>query len=101
MRVLKPGGWLLLPGSTMEPGADGDIARWQVHLSGGTLLPEDERARVVAEAGFMSPTRLNSPAGDSTHPGRPSPASAPGAGGDHRSSALTPGEPRPIHNSRT
>ena len=31
-RALKPGGWLLLPGSTMEPGADGDIARWQVHL---------------------------------------------------------------------
>lgn len=62
-RALKPGGWLLLPGSTMEPGADGDIARWQVHLSGGTLLAEDERARVVAEAGFLSPTRLNSPPG--------------------------------------
>jgi hypothetical protein len=51
-RALKLGGWLLLPGSTMEPGADGDIARWQMHLSGGTLLPEDERARVVAEAGL-------------------------------------------------
>jgi SAM-dependent methyltransferase len=62
-RALKPGGWLLLPGSTMEPGASGDIARWQVHLSGGTLLGEDERARLVEEAGFGSPVRLGTPPG--------------------------------------
>ena len=62
-RALKPGGWLLLPGSTMEPGADGDIARWQVHLSGGTLLTDDERARMLDEAGFTSSVRLDTPPG--------------------------------------
>lgn len=62
-RALKPGGWLLLPGSTMEPGAGGDIARWQVHLSGGTLLSEDERARVVKDVGFGPPVPINSPPG--------------------------------------
>ncbi len=62
-RALKPGGWLLLPGSTMEPGADGDIARWQVHLAGGTLLAEDERARMLEGAGFTSPVRLDTPPG--------------------------------------
>jgi hypothetical protein len=54
---------MLLPGSTMEPGADGDVARWQVHLSGGTLLAEDERARMLEEAGFTSPARLDAPPG--------------------------------------
>jgi predicted O-methyltransferase YrrM len=62
-RALKPGGWLILPGSTMEPGARGDIARWQVHLSGGTLLTEDERVRAVTDAGFESPVPLESPPG--------------------------------------
>jgi SAM-dependent methyltransferase len=62
-RALKPGGWLLLPGSTMEPGAGGDVARWQVHLAGGSLLTDEERARVVDEAGFTSPTRLDGPPG--------------------------------------
>lgn len=62
-RALKPGGWLLLPGSTMEPGASGDIARWQVHLTGGTLLTEDERARLVEDTGFSSPVNLNTPPG--------------------------------------
>ena len=62
-RALKPGGWLLLPGSTMEPGAGGDVARWQVHLWGGTLLSEDERVRMVEEAGFDSPVAINSPPG--------------------------------------
>lgn len=62
-RALKPGGWLLLPGSTMEPGADGDIARWQVHLAGGTLLAEDERARMLEGSGFTSPVRLDTPPG--------------------------------------
>ncbi|HEX2698761.1 MAG TPA: class I SAM-dependent methyltransferase [Acidimicrobiales bacterium] len=62
-RALKPGGWLLLPGSTMEPGAGGDIARWQVHLTGGTLLAEDERARVVEETGFTSSVHLDTPPG--------------------------------------
>jgi hypothetical protein len=62
-RALKPGGWLLLPGSTMEPGADGDIARWQVHLAGGTLLADDERQRMLDKAGFTSPVRLDTPPG--------------------------------------
>jgi hypothetical protein len=47
----------------MEPGADGDIARWQVHLAGGTLLTEDERARMLEGAGFTSPVRLDTPPG--------------------------------------
>ena len=64
-RALKPGGWLLLSGSTMEPGADGDIVRWQVHLSGGTLLVEDEGARMLEGAGFTSPVRLDTPPGPS------------------------------------
>ena len=62
-RALKPGGWLVLPRSTMEPGASGDIAHWQVHLSGGTLLDEAERARLVEEAGFGSPVQLGTPPG--------------------------------------
>ena len=62
-RALRPGGWLVLPSSTMEPGASGDIARWQVHLSGGTLLGEPERARLVEEAGFGSEVRLGTPPG--------------------------------------
>jgi len=62
-RALKPGGWLLLPGSTMEPGARGEVARWQVHLSGGTLLSDDERARVVQDVGFSPPVPINSPPG--------------------------------------
>jgi SAM-dependent methyltransferase len=62
-RALKPGGWLLLPGSTMEVGAGGDIARWQVHLSGGTLLSDEERGRMVEAAGFSSPVALETPPG--------------------------------------
>jgi hypothetical protein len=62
-RALKPGGWLLLPGSTMEPGSAGDVARWQVYLAGGTLLTDEERTRVVEAAGFTSQTRLDAPPG--------------------------------------
>ena len=62
-RALKPGGWLLLPGSTLEPRRRRRCRRWQVHLAGGTLLTDDERARVVEEAGFTSPVRLDGPPG--------------------------------------
>jgi SAM-dependent methyltransferase len=63
LRALRPGGWLLLPGSTFETGASGDIARWQAHLAGGTLLSAAERAEWLAEAGFGSPTSLTTPPG--------------------------------------
>ena len=43
LRALRPGGWLLLPGSTFQPGAKDEIARWQVHLTGGTMLSDGER----------------------------------------------------------
>jgi hypothetical protein len=62
-RALKPGGWLLLPGSTLEPSAGEDVQRWQVHLAGGTLLSDNERARLVEHAGFTSPVRLDGPPG--------------------------------------
>lgn len=62
-RALKPGGWLLLPGSTMEPGAGGDIARWQVHLAGGTLLSQLEREHMVQQVGFSEPVSLHTPPG--------------------------------------
>lgn len=62
-RALKPGGWLLLPGATMEPGASGEIARWQVHLSGGTLVSDEERVRMVEDAGFDPPVPVHSPPG--------------------------------------
>jgi len=62
-RALNPGGWLLLPGSTMEPGSGGDVARWQVHLAGGTLLTDDERTSLLEDSGFTSLTRLDAPPG--------------------------------------
>jgi SAM-dependent methyltransferase len=62
-RALKAGGWLIIPGSTLEPSAGGDVQRWQVHLTGGTLLSDRERARVVEQAGFTSPQRLDAPPG--------------------------------------
>ncbi|MFN2608772.1 MAG: cyclopropane-fatty-acyl-phospholipid synthase family protein [Acidimicrobiales bacterium] len=65
-RALKPGGWLLLPGSTLEPSVGGDVQTWHVHLTGGTLLSDDERARVVEHAGFTSPVRLDGPPGAPT-----------------------------------
>ena len=37
LRALRPGGWLLVPGSTFQPGAKDEIARWQVHLAGGRV----------------------------------------------------------------
>ena len=63
LRALRPGGWLLLPASTFEPGASGEIARWQVHLIGGTLLSDHERTELLRAAGFESPTPLSTPPG--------------------------------------
>ena len=62
-RALRPGGWLIIPGSTLEPSAGGDVQRWQVQLTGGTLFSDSERARVVERAGFTSPQRLDAPPG--------------------------------------
>ena len=63
LRALRPGGWLLLPGSTFQPGAKDEIARWQVHLTGGTMLSDGERGELLQAAGFESPTPLNTPPG--------------------------------------
>jgi SAM-dependent methyltransferase len=63
LRALRPGGWLLLPAGAVEPGASGEIARWQVHLFGGTLLSGDERTELLRAAGFESPTPLSTPPG--------------------------------------
>lgn len=63
LRALRPGGWLLLPGSTFEPGATGEIARWQVHLAGGALLSDGERGELLQAVGFGSPTPLKMPPG--------------------------------------
>ena len=63
LRALRPGGWLLLPAAAVEPGASGEIARWQVHLFGGTLLSDDERTELLRAAGFESPTPLSTPPG--------------------------------------
>ena len=61
LRALRPGGWLLLPGSTFEPGTNGEIARWQVHMTGGTMLSDGERGELLQAAGFESPTPLDTP----------------------------------------
>jgi hypothetical protein len=63
LRALRPGGWLLLPGSTVEPGPSGEIARWQAHLAGGTSLSATERAALLNEVGFVSATPLTMPPG--------------------------------------
>lgn len=63
LRALRPGGWLLLPAAAVEPGASGEIARWQVHVFGGTLLSSDERAELLQAAGFEPPIPLRTPAG--------------------------------------
>ena len=63
LRALRPGGWLLLPAGALEPGARGEIARWQVHLFGGTLLSGHERTELLRTAGFESPTPLSTPPG--------------------------------------
>ena len=63
LRALRPGGWLLLPAAAVEPGASGEIARWQVHLFGGTLLSDHERTELLRAAGFESPTPLSTPPG--------------------------------------
>ena len=63
LRALRPGGWLLVPGSTFEPGASREIARWQVHLTGGTMLSDGERGESLQAAGFESPTPLSTPPG--------------------------------------
>jgi SAM-dependent methyltransferase len=52
LRALRPGGWLLLPAGTVEPGASGAIADWQVHLFGGTLLSGRERTELLGAAGL-------------------------------------------------
>ena len=63
LRALRPGGWLLLPAAAVEPGASGEIARWQVHMFGGTLLSDHERTELLRAAGFESPTPLSTPPG--------------------------------------
>jgi SAM-dependent methyltransferase len=63
LRALRPGGWLLLPAAAIEPGASGEIVRWQVHLFGGTLLSDHERTELLRAAGFESPTPLSTPPG--------------------------------------
>jgi SAM-dependent methyltransferase len=63
LRALRPGGWLLLPVGAAEPGASGEIARWQVHLSGGTLLSDHERTELLRTAGFEPPAPLSTPPG--------------------------------------
>jgi SAM-dependent methyltransferase len=63
LRALRPGGWLLLPAAAIEPGASGEIARWQVHLFGGTLLTDRERTELLRAAGFESPIPLSTPSG--------------------------------------
>jgi len=63
LRALRPGGWLLLPAAAIEPGASGEIARWQVHVFGGTLLSDHERTELLGAAGFESPIPLSTPPG--------------------------------------
>jgi len=63
LRALRPGGWLLLPAAAVEPGASGEIARWQVHVFGGTLLSDHERTELLRAAGFESPIPLSTPPG--------------------------------------
>jgi SAM-dependent methyltransferase len=63
LRALRPGGWLLMPAGAVEPGASGEIARWQVHLFGGTLLSDHERTELLQAAGFESPAPLSTPPG--------------------------------------
>jgi SAM-dependent methyltransferase len=63
LRALRPGGWLLLPAAAVEPGASGEIARWQVHVFGGTLLSDHERTDLLRTAGFVSPLPLSTPPG--------------------------------------
>jgi SAM-dependent methyltransferase len=63
LRALRPGGWLLLPAAAVEPGASGEIARWQVHVFGGTLLSDHERTELLRAAGFESPAPLSTPPG--------------------------------------
>jgi len=63
LRALRPGGWLLLPAAAVEPGASGEIARWQVHVFGGTLLSDHERTELLRAAGFASPIPLSTPPG--------------------------------------
>src|SRR5215472_4190580 len=63
LRALRPGGWLLLPAAAVEPGASGEIARWQVNVFGGTLLSDHERTELLRAAGFESPIPLSTPPG--------------------------------------
>src|SRR5215471_14823180 len=56
-------GWLLLPAAAVEPGASGEIARWQVHVFGDTLLSDHERTELLRAAGFESPIPLSTPPG--------------------------------------
>ena len=63
MNALKPGGWLVLPGSVYESGTSGEIARWQTHLAGGTVLTEAERANLLHTAGLDTLTQLPVPPG--------------------------------------
>jgi hypothetical protein len=63
LRALRPGGWLLLPAAAVEPGAGGEIARWQVHVFGGTLLSDHERTELLRAAGFESPAPVSTPPG--------------------------------------
>lgn len=63
LRALRPGGWLLLPAAAVEPGARGEIARWQVHVFGGTVLSDHERAELLRAAGFESPIPVSTPPG--------------------------------------
>lgn len=62
-RALEPGGWLLLPGSVRDSGRTGAMAEWQTHVAGGTLLSDQERCRLLAEAGFESLRPLPVPPG--------------------------------------
>ena len=73
LHALRPGGWLLLPGSTFEPGASGGVARWQVHLTGA---PCSARASggIVAGGGLRVTHPAQHPAGGTTDPGWPPPA---------------------------
>jgi precorrin-6B methylase 2 len=61
--ALKPGGWLVLPGSVYEPDTSGEIARWQTHLAGGTLLTEAERVNLLQSAGYDTLTQVPVPPG--------------------------------------
>lgn len=62
-RALRPGGWLVIPGATVDAGVRGATAQFQVAAAGGTAMTATERSSLLAAAGFDAPVRLDVPAG--------------------------------------